>query len=343
MRMTIRNVTVSILTSLFFFWLYSDRLDVVSWYLLGLFAIYIISEYSHIKSYILVAIVILPLCLIKLKINYLLGFLGVSFVTFRCIDFLLAKGGRDRSVVQFITYVFFPPLILAGPMYRYRDFQKDYKFFKFSTSNLIRSFEYIGWGLIYKFLISQVIKDYGFREEIANNWTVFADAVFYSLYLFFDFAGYSKIAVGVGLLFGFELPENFKAPFLAKNPSDFWQRWHISLSSWLRDVVFMPLASGLMKIGYFRQNYIVAVCLSSFVTLILMGVWNGFEWKYVASGAMFAFYSVFYLSMNHWKDENKLIKFGFENKIMVATFRVLHMIGCVAALYVFGGRWERMV
>jgi membrane protein involved in D-alanine export len=73
-----------------------------------------------------------------------------------------------------------------------------------------------------------------------------------------------------------------------------------------------------------------------------MGIWNGLEWKYVASGAMFGCYSVFYLTMNHWKDKSKLIKFGFENLVVVSIFRILHIVGCVVALYVFSGRWEGM-
>jgi membrane protein involved in D-alanine export len=344
MQMTSRKVVIAVLTALVFMWLYADRAGVLFWYLVGIFAIYIMSEYTRIKSYILMSILILPLCLIKFKVSPIVGFLGISFVTFRCIDFLLSRRGRhDRSIVQFFTYVFFPPLILAGPMYRYRDFERDFNLFVFNFSGFFKAIECVAWGVIYKFLISELIKDYGLQDDLASFWGVVVDAIFYSLYLFFDFAGYSKIAIGVGLLFGFVLPENFKAPFLAKNPSDFWQRWHISLSSWLRDVVFMPLVGVLMKIGYFRQNYFVAVCLASFVTLILMGIWNGVEWKYVASGAMFGCYSVFYLSMNHWRAESKLIRFGFENGVVVAAFRVIHIIGCVVALYVFGGRWERFV
>ena len=150
-------------------------------------------------------------------------------------------------------------------------------------------------GVIQKFGLAELIWRYGLSTLDAHDYSftgVALNASLYSAYLFFDFAGYSTMAIGIGMLFGFNLPINFRNPLATLNPQDFWRRWHISLSEWLRDVVFMPIYKALSKTAFFGRHRMAAQNIGIFATLLAMGVWNGLSPHYIVSGLMFGAYSV---------------------------------------------------
>ena len=219
-----------------------------------------------------------------------LGFLGISYVTFRSLDVIF--GIRDRLIVslpadQFLAFLFFFPAISSGPIDRYRRFSHDWnrprlpaEFWKDLDGAVHRVFT----GFLYKFILAASIKSY-WIDRLADGGLLNTLSYMYgySLYLYFDFAGYSAFAVGVSYLLGIHTPENFNRPFLAGNIKDFWNRWHISLSTWLRDHVYMRFMLAATKGRWFTGKY-TASYLGYFLTFGLMGLWHGIEPYYLLYG-----------------------------------------------------------
>ena len=205
------------------------------------------------KVSIFVFLSLLPLILVRLlpftKINYKLGFLGISYITFKVMQILIEiKDNLIKEVkfVDYLSFMIFFPTLASGPIDRSRRFFKDLET-TVSRSEYLdklgKGIEYILQGLVYKMILSQLLYDKinvisEMRYTIPNLLTYM---YLYGFYLFFDFAGYSLMAVGVSKIFGIETPMNFNKPFLAKDMKDFWNRWHISLSHWFRDFIFSRL------------------------------------------------------------------------------------------------------
>jgi len=218
------------------------------------------------------------------------GFLGISYVTFRSLDVIF--GIRDRLIVslpadQFLAFLFFFPTISSGPIDRYRRFSQDWnrprpaaEFWKDLDGAVHRVFT----GFLYKFILAATIKTYWIDRLAEGGFLNTLSYMYgYSLYLYFDFAGYSAFAVGVSYLLGIHTPENFNRPFLAGNIKDFWNRWHISLSTWLRDHVYMRFMLAAAKGHWFTGKY-TASYLGYFLTFGLMGLWHGIEPYYLLYG-----------------------------------------------------------
>jgi membrane protein involved in D-alanine export len=219
-----------------------------------------------------------------------LGFLGISYVTFRSLDVIF--GIRDRLITslpatQFLAFQFFFPTISSGPIDRYRRFDRDWnrprprgEFWNDLDGGVHRIFT----GFLYKFILAASIKSYWIDQLASGGILSNLSYMYgYSLYLYFDFAGYSAFAVGVSYLLGIHTPENFNRPFLAANITDFWNRWHISLSTWLRDHVYMRFMLAAAKGRWFSGQY-TASYLGFFLTFELMGLWHGIEPCYLLYG-----------------------------------------------------------
>ena len=219
-----------------------------------------------------------------------LGFLGVSYVTFRGLDVIF--GIRDRLIValpagQFLAFLFFFPTISSGPIDRYQRFSGEWnrrhspgEFWTDLDGAVHRIFT----GFLYKFILASLIKTYWLDRLAAGGFLNTVSYMYgYSFYLYFDFAGYSAFAVGIGYLLGIHTPENFNRPFLARNIRDFWNRWHITLSTWMRDHVYMRFALAAAKGRWFASKY-----TSSYIGFLLafglMGLWHGIEPYYLLYG-----------------------------------------------------------
>ena len=219
-----------------------------------------------------------------------LGFLGISYVTFRSLDVIF--GIRDRLIVslpagQYFAFLFFFPAISSGPIDRYRRFSRDWnrshtlaEFWKDLDGAVHRIFT----GFLYKFILAASIKIYWIDRLADGGFLNTLSYMYgYSLYLYFDFAGYSAFAIGISYMLGIRTPENFNRPFLAHNIKDFWNRWHISLSTWLRDHVYMRFLLAATKGRWFTGKY-TAAYLGFFLTFGLMGLWHGIEPYYLLYG-----------------------------------------------------------
>lgn len=224
---------------------------------------------SSLVFYIISFLSILPLILSKilpiLAVDNLVSFLGISYLTFRAVQIIIeTRDGlikNQLSIYQLVNFMLFYPTISSGPIDRFRRFQKDEE--KCWTPEEYKELLYKGinkifLGFLYKFIIGYCINTY----FIMNLGTI-ADGKFsyhllymysYSLYLFFDFAGYTAFAVGISYMMGIRSPENFNKPFISRNIKDFWNRWHMSLSFWFRDYVFMRFVFLMKKKDGFRTK-----------------------------------------------------------------------------------------
>ena len=213
-----------------------------------------------------IAASIAPLLFVKLagliRPDSVGAFVGISYLTFRAVDALIVVQDRLTPAIRPVTYLgylFFPATISAGPIDRYRRFAADFEqalprsdFLERLDAGVARLFQ----GLLYKFVIAALIQGYLVtRFEASESVLGMAAYMYaYSAYLFFDFAGYSAIAIGVSCWFGIKTPENFDRPYLATNIADFWSRWHISLSSWLRDHVYMRFVLAATRARWFGER-----------------------------------------------------------------------------------------
>jgi membrane protein involved in D-alanine export len=212
-------------------------------------------------------------------------------VTFRALDFLVCVHDRLVSSMRpsgYLAFLFFFPTISSGPIDRYRRFTGDYETVAPRATylhELDHGVDRLFWGLFYKFVAAGLIKTLWLdpAEAAFGPLAVLSYAYGYSLYLFFDFAGYSAIAVGVSRWFGIKTPENFARPFLAADIVDFWNRWHISLSTWFRDHVYMRFVLASTRGRWFRDRHLGSY-LGFLVTFGLMGAWHGLEGRYLGYG-----------------------------------------------------------
>lgn len=226
----------------------------------------------------------------------ILTFLGISYLTFKAVQMVMEiRDGliKEFDPKMFLQFLLFFPTISAGPIDRYRRFEKDFKQppVKEEYIALIsKAIWMIMLGSLYKFIIAHYIGTFAvpYTEKLALDVGVFSISLLmymysYSLNLFFDFAGYSLFAVGVSYLMGIQTPVNFNKPFSSPNLKEFWNRWHMSLSFWFRDYVFMRMVFTLMKKKVFKSR--ITVSNIGYMTLfLLMGIWHGLAWFYIAYG-----------------------------------------------------------
>jgi membrane protein involved in D-alanine export len=244
--------------------------------------------------YAAVALALVPLALEKFlprDAASVVGFLGISYLTFRALDviFVIQDGlVKELPAGEYVAFLLFFPAISAGPIDRYRRFRTDYRRERSRDellADLDRAVERIFRGLLYSFVIGRLI-DFYWLMPLSRETGVRATVEYmyaYSMYLFFDFAGYSAFAIGVGYLFGVRMNENFNKPFLAKNIVEFWNRWHISLSTWLRDHVYGRFVMAATKGRWFKDRQLSGY-LGTLLAFGLMGVWHGTATHYIAYG-----------------------------------------------------------
>jgi membrane protein involved in D-alanine export len=244
-------------------------------------------------SYAAITLAILPLVVVKFRpaLDAAIGFLGLSYVTFRSLDVLFSihDGTLDEvSPAEFLAFLFCFPTISAGPIDRYRRFAVDWRRPRDRAalvSDLDAGVHKVFTGFFYKFILAALISERWMRPALHHHGAgaILSYMYAYSFYLFCDFAGYSAFAIGVSYVLGVHAPENFHRPFLARNIREFWDRWHISLSWWFRDHVYMRFLLLATKRRWFTSRY-----LASYTGLVLsfglMGVWHGPQLRYVLYG-----------------------------------------------------------
>ena len=308
------------------------------------YSIFILVRRRKSLKWLGILLTLAPLLLVKTGVQPFFAILGLSFVTFRAVDALLMNKDSDSiDTGDYFLYLFFPPALLAGPMYRWRVFTEDLAgaYSRLSVNAFLDGWEYVLLGIVQKFAFAQLVDLCVLQRVAVDDYSLFgatANALGYSAFLYFDFAGYSNMAIGAAALFGFRLPMNFNNPIVSSSPQDFWRRWHVSLSEWLRDVVFSPLYKYLLTKGGFGDRKLAAQNICILTTLLIMGTWNGLEPRYICSGIMFGLYSVGYNSMLHLARAKPSLSALTDSKKLQSAGRLLTLVLVIVALYVFSGR-----
>ena len=212
---------------------------------------------------------------------------GVSFYTFASLSYTFdvywGKMKAVRNPIDYALFIAFFPHLIVGPIIRARQFIRQIWSWRTPTTIVIQSgIILVVSGLIKKMVFADrfaVVSDSYFNDPTAHpGWlAAWSGCLSITMQVFFDFSGYTDIARGCAKLLGFEFPLNFARPFLARNPPDFWQRWHITLSTWVRDYMFMPFSRG-------RKGRLV-LYRNIFVVMVLIGLWHGANWTFVMWGA----------------------------------------------------------
>ena len=215
--------------------------------------------------------------------------LGLSYYIFQTIGYVLDvyRGSlkAEKDIFHFSLFTLFFPKLLVGPIERASRFlpQLKQKIF-FHRENLIEGSKRIAWGLFKKLVVADRIAIY--QDAVLSSAhdqsgaTLFFATILYTFQVYADFSGYTDIALGTARLFGYDLMENFKRPLFAKSVGDFWRRWHISLSSWVNDYIFNPIALNNRSWGKW------AVFFSLIVSFAVIGIWHGPSWNYLVFGLL---------------------------------------------------------
>ena len=220
---------------------------------------------------------------LELPLKHIILPIGISFFTFQIMsyqfDLYLNKVKLQKNPLKLGLYIALFPQLIAGPIIRYIDVAEQIDNRKLQFDSFAYGIQRFIIGLGKKVLIADafgIIADYVFAQPVNEISTLLAwvGAIAYTLQIYFDFSGYSDMAIGLGYMLGFKFLENFNYPYIAKTVQDFWRRWHISLSSWFRDYVYIPLG------GNRKGNVYVNLFIVFFVT----GLWHGASWNFVLWG-----------------------------------------------------------
>ena len=214
--------------------------------------------------------------------------IGISFYTFQAVGYVLdVYHGRiraEKNLLDYSLFVSFFPSILAGPINKASLVLPQIKNLRqyFDYGKAVEGLKMLLWGMFMKVVVADRVGLY--VDTVLPNYmnytgvTCFAASIFYSIQIYADFAGYSLMAIGVGKTLGFELTENFRRPYFAFSVTDFWHRWHISLSTWLKDYVYIPL--GGSRCSKLRNYWNI------FITFLVSGIWHGANWTFIVWGCM---------------------------------------------------------
>jgi membrane protein involved in D-alanine export len=221
-----------------------------------------------------------------------LGFIGLSYLNFKAIQMVIEIYDgtiKEVGILRTLYFFLFFPTLTSGPIDRSRRFENDLEK-NINRKEYLNDYLYFGIkriirGIVYKFIIADLISAL-WMSKIPTDVTFMNSLNYmyaYSLYLFFDFAGYTAFAVGTSHILGIKVPENFNKPFLSKDMKEFWTRWHISLSKWFGDYIYSRFVLNSMRNKRFK-NRIIASHVGQLITMLVMGAWHDLKWFYIIYG-----------------------------------------------------------
>lgn len=222
----------------------------------------------------------LPLLRIALPI-------GISFYTFQILSYSVDVYRKDvaaqKNIINLAAYIAMFPQLIAGPIVRYSDIENELTTRTHSFENFSKGIRRFVFGLSKKILIANILGELCDIFKASNDKSVmfyWLYAIAFALHVYFDFSGYSDMAIGLGRIFGFHFCENFNYPYISKSITEFWRRWHMSLGTWFRDYVYIPMGGNRVK----KLRWIFNI----FVVWMLTGFWHGAAWNFVIWGLFFA-------------------------------------------------------
>lgn len=241
-----------------------------------------------------IALEIAPLCIYKITASIgdgVLGFLGISYICFRVVQVIIEiHDGLIKTIApsSYLGFLLFFPSLSSGPIDRSRRFDQDEartytreEYIVLAERGLLK----LVCGAFYKLVCSEICHDWmtTWFPDPYVGWSIPGRIYLYGLYLFFDFAGYSMMAVGTAYILGVRLPDNFNKPFISLDMKDFWNRWHITLSTWFRDFIFNRFMMNTLRKKTFK-NRLSAASAGFIINMLVMGMWHGLEAHYIEYG-----------------------------------------------------------
>ncbi|MBR2311146.1 MAG: MBOAT family protein [Oscillospiraceae bacterium] len=213
--------------------------------------------------------------------------IGISFYTFQCLSYTIdvyrGNTPAQKSIVSFGAYVALFPQLIAGPIVRYTDVAKELESRQHSREGFYLGLRRFFFGLSKKVLLAnqlgaltELFRQSG-EKSVVFYWMY---AIAFTLHIYFDFSGYSDMAIGLGRIFGFRFPENFDYPYLSRSVTEFWRRWHMTLGGWFRDYVYIPLGGNRVSKARWIFNILTVWTLT--------GLWHGAAWNFVLWGLLYA-------------------------------------------------------
>ena len=261
---------------------------------------------------------------IKIPFLYIIMPIGISFFTFQTLGYIIdVYNGKHKScskLTDFMMYVCLFPQLVAGPIVRYIDIEHDVKNRTHSIDKFSEGVKRFVIGLSKKVLLANVLGEFAkelITETILSSWL---KPILYTLQIYFDFSGYSDMAIGLGLMFGFKFKENFNYPVIASSITDFWRRWHISLSSWFRDYIYIPLGGNRVSKLKLLRNI--------FVVWFLTGFWHGASWNFIIWGLYFGILLVIEkFIIGKYIEKTHIFKYIYTSFIVIISFMIFNANG----------------
>ena len=276
----------------------------------------------------------------------LLGFLGISYLTFRSVGLIIElRDGVIESLTlwEFLRFLLFMPTFSSGPIDRFKRFNENYKQIpgrEDLMDMLEEAVKYIMLGSLYKFILAHILGEIllpplkNLAVQTGGIFNLYALGVMYTfgLELFFDFAGYSMFALAISNLMGIRSPINFNKPFLSRDLKEFWNRWHMSLSFWFRDFVFMRMVMVLTRKKVFKNRNVTS-SVAYILNMLIMGFWHGVTWYYIAYGL---FHGLGLVINDAWIRKKKLLNKERKKagKTALPENRWIQLLGMVVTFHV---------
>lgn len=242
--------------------------------------------------------------------------IGISFYTFQalsyCIDVYRNPETVQKNVFKLMLYISLFPQLIAGPIVKYHDVEKQLTHRNLTVDKIAAGVVRFIYGLSKKLLISNamaLVVDTLFKTQMNMAITAWTVAICYVLQIYFDFSGYSDMAIGLGKMFGFDFLENFNYPYISSSIQEFWRRWHISLSTWFKEYLYIPLGGNRKGEG--------RTLLNKFIVFVCTGIWHGANWTFLAWGL---FHGLFIML-----EYKKWIPF-LKNKVLAHIYTLLVVI-----------------
>jgi len=212
--------------------------------------------------------------------------IGISFYSFQLMSYLFdvyyKRASVQKSIFSLALYATMFPQLIAGPIVRYNEIDKEIGSRVFDRNDFYEGTERFIYGLGKKVLLADnlaYVVDIIWSLDSRPGYVAWVGAICYTLQIYYDFSGYSDMAIGLGRMFGFHFSENFNYPYVSKSVTEFWRRWHISLGSWFRDYVYIPLGGNRVSKGKWLRNI--------FIVWLLTGIWHGANWTFLIWGLIY--------------------------------------------------------
>jgi D-alanyl-lipoteichoic acid acyltransferase DltB (MBOAT superfamily) len=284
--------------------------------------------------------------------TYAIMMAGVSYIGFKFIHFFVDfRAGKIKDVgpLEFLGWLFFFPSIIAGPMQRFQEWQAQRAELNFNAKDVVVGLQRLFIGMFMKFVMADTIYNASISQLSAGTLATASflelagSAACYSLYLYWDFAGYSHMAIGLGKFWGITLPENFRSPFLARNLIEFWNRWHITLSTMLRDYIFYPLSLHLKRLRFSGRHRDFATAIPPLITFLLVGIWHGATIGFILYGLTQGIGLAFLAVLKRRKPKTALSRWWSESIIGYATGVIVNFAYVTVSLVFFGLSRENLL